>query len=382
MAAAYYNEYDPYAAAWLRNLVAWGLIAPGDVDERSIVDVHPDDLRGYTQCHFFAGAGGWSLALRMAGWDDDCAVWSGSCPCQPFSSAGLQLGTEDERHLWPHFKRLIAECRPSVVFGEQVASRLGRGWLSGVRADLEALGYAVGAADLCAACVGAPHIRQRLWWVAGSDEQRPGINAKAVQARELEFGGDCGGMADDGGGAGRGWAGDSERGVGTGAVFVGAEESGRCGGAGGVADADGWFAGNGELQRGREHGQQPQDGGVGGGLGDASGEGLAERGSYGRIQRETLGAYSRETALSAGNPWSNAIWLPCADGKARRIEPGIEPLAHGVSGRVAVVRTRIEAGAEIQETHWYNRVGALRGFGNAIVPEVAEAFIRAYIKSA
>lgn len=118
---AYYNEFDPKAAAWLRELIKADLIAPGDVDERSIKDVQPNDLKGYTQCHFFAGIGGWSYALRLAGWSDDVPVWTGSCPCQPFSSAGKQKGTDDERHLWPDFMRLIRECRPSVVFGEQVA---------------------------------------------------------------------------------------------------------------------------------------------------------------------------------------------------------------------------------------------------------------------
>lgn len=58
--AAYYNEIDPFAAQWLRNLIAGGHIAPGEVDERSIEDVTPDDLRGFTQCHFFAGIGVWS----------------------------------------------------------------------------------------------------------------------------------------------------------------------------------------------------------------------------------------------------------------------------------------------------------------------------------
>ena len=84
----YYNEHDAKAAAWMRELIKEGLIADGDVDERSIVDVQPGDLAGYTQCHWFAGIGGWSLALRLAGWPDDRPVWTGSCPCQPFSSAG------------------------------------------------------------------------------------------------------------------------------------------------------------------------------------------------------------------------------------------------------------------------------------------------------
>ena len=63
---AYYNENDPFKAAVLREAIKADAIAPGDVDERSIVDVRADDLVGYTQCHFFAGGGFWSLALRQA----------------------------------------------------------------------------------------------------------------------------------------------------------------------------------------------------------------------------------------------------------------------------------------------------------------------------
>ena len=164
--SAYYNEHEPYAAQWLRNLIAAGHIAPGDVDERDIQEVSPDDLAGYTQCHFFAGIGGWSYALRLAGWPDDRPVWTGSCPCQPFSAAGKRAGTDDPRHLWPAWFRLIRECRPVTALGEQVASAIAHGWLDGVSADLEAEGYTVGAVVLGAHSVGAPHIRQRLWWVA------------------------------------------------------------------------------------------------------------------------------------------------------------------------------------------------------------------------
>jgi DNA (cytosine-5)-methyltransferase 1 len=279
---AYYNENDPKAAAWLRELIKCGHIADGEVDERSIVDVRPDELAGFTQCHFFAGIGGWSYALRLAGWPDDRPVWTGSCPCQPFSVAGKQGGTADKRHLWPEFFRLIAERKPPVVFGEQVASKAGRGWLAGVRADLEGMGYGVGAADLCAAGIGAPHIRQRLWWVADRETGRRDKVDSQPRGRD-------------------------ERGA-----TEGGERPERGSGASGLADA------------GHEPGWLDTD-------------------------------QDRPVAKASGDSWSNSVWIPCADGKSRRIESGLEPLAHGIPARL----------------------GRLRGYGNAIVPQVAAAFIRA-----
>jgi DNA (cytosine-5)-methyltransferase 1 len=170
----YYNDIDKHACAWLQALIESKLIPAGTVDSRSVMEIEPDELAEYTQCHFFAGIGGWAYALQLAGWPEDRPVWTGSCPCQPFSAAGKQRGTDDERHLWPVFAKLIAECKPATVFGEQVASKAGREWLSGVFADLEGMGYAAAGADICAASVGAPHIRQRLWWVADTErnEQR------------------------------------------------------------------------------------------------------------------------------------------------------------------------------------------------------------------
>ena len=170
-AAAYYNEIDPFAAQWLRNLIAAGHIAPGEVDERSIEDVTPDDLRGFTQCHFFAGIGVWSHSFRLAGWPDDRPVWTGSCPCQPFSAAGKGDGFADERHLWPHFFHLISERRPQHVFGEQVASGNANTWFDLVQADLEGMGYAFGLVPFTSASIGAPHIRERAYWVANATGQ-------------------------------------------------------------------------------------------------------------------------------------------------------------------------------------------------------------------
>lgn len=165
MSRAYYNELDPYAAAWLRNLIAERLIPAGDVDERSIADVQPADLAGYRQCHFFAGIGGWALAARLAGWPDDRELWTGSPPFQPFSVAGKGKAQSDDRHLWPHYFRLIRARRPAVAMGEQVAAAVGKDWLDGVLADLEGIGYAGRAAVVPACAVDAPHRRDRLWIV-------------------------------------------------------------------------------------------------------------------------------------------------------------------------------------------------------------------------
>ena len=198
---AYYNEIDPKAAQWLRNLIDAGHIAPGIVDERSIEDVYPSDLRGFTQCHFFAGIGVWSHALRQAGWTDDRPVWTGSCPCQPFSAAGKGAGFDDERHLWPAFHHLIKECSPAIVFGEQVASKYADAWIDLVHTDLEALGYAFGAIPFPSAGVGAPHIRDRLYWLADARKHHRGPQAASAdhgqpQAnRSADWVGGCGGVS-------------------------------------------------------------------------------------------------------------------------------------------------------------------------------------------
>jgi DNA (cytosine-5)-methyltransferase 1 len=284
----YYNEIDPKAAAWLRELIKQGHIADGVVDERSIVDVTPDELRDFTQCHFFAGIGVWSYALRSAGWSDDRPVWTGSCPCQPFSAAGARVGFDDQRHLWPHWHHLISQCRPPVVFGEQVASKDGLGWLDLVHADMEATGYAFGAADLCAAGVGAPHIRQRIWFVGLAD------------------------AADAGFQIGRGGS-DREPGS--------VEQSERlC--------ADGWLAdaGSGGGAQGIPEPQQRQEGFAG--EHDNSGD----QSAWGQA---ALGA----TRTSPTNGfWRNADWLFCRDGRWRPVRPGSFPLAHGSSARVGRLR--------------------------------------------
>lgn len=326
--SAYYNEFDKYAAQWLRNLIAAGHIAPGDVDERSISDVRPSDLAGYTQCHFFAGIGGWSLALRLAGWPDDRAVWTGSCPCQPFSVAGAGHGVADERHLWPHWFHLVRTQRPPVIFGEQVDAAIAHGWLDLVQDDLEGEGYAFGAVGIPAAGVGAPHIRQRLWFVADSLGQRRVGQHSLLRTQD------------------QGWvreetvlevAGSSEpyelahnNNPGPQGREPVRQRTPECtAGSGRVVS---------ELGDSGVHGHPADPLGRAIGAGEVGGRVLQPQGS--------------------GSHWAPCDWLPCRDGKWRPVEPGTFPLAHGVS----------------------NRVGRLCAYGNAIVPQVAAEVIRAYME--
>jgi DNA (cytosine-5)-methyltransferase 1 len=286
MMAAYYNEFDLYAAQWLRNLIHAGHIAPGDLDTRSIIDVRPDDLKGYTQCHFFAGIGGWSLAARLAGWPDDRELWTGSCPCQPFSAAGKQGGFDDERHLWPVFGNLVAQRRPTVVFGEQVASKGADPWIDLVQTDLEALGYAVGAVPFPSAGIGAPHIRDRLYWLVDADD--------SIRRSDTATGHDS-----DRAHAGRPQGASNAKGR----------------GEGGVANAHHQRrAGERVLLWPEEARREPQH------------------------DPETAGSSEACRPGPVNGQWRHADWIGCTDGKWRPVEPGTFPLAHGLSSRMGRLR--------------------------------------------
>lgn len=359
---AYYNEIDPAAAQWMRNLIEAGHIAPGYVDERSIEDVYPSDLRGFTQCHFFAGVGVWSHALRSAGWSDDRPVWTGSCPCQPFSAAGKGAGFTDERHLWPAFHHLISQCRPELVLGEKVASKDGLEWLDLVHTDMEGAGYAFGAVDTCAAGFGAPHIRQRLYWVA--DAKRPricthGRSKDAGEARSLQ-------RAD----------GKRER------VWP---DAGECGAVCGVDDP-----------RQNYDSSQEQATSDGDAQANRPADQLGRSGvSFGRMDNTISARLEGHTWNDGQRPgptngfWGVADWLLCRDGKWRPVEPGTFPLAASLPARMGSMSPRLSRLAEVagldkhslkRAKEW--RISGLRGYGNAINAKAAQAFIEAVMECA
>jgi len=366
--SALFNEWERYPAAWLRNLIAAGHIAEGTVDERSIRDLRADDLVGVVQFHGFAGLGGWSHALRLAGWPDDREVWTASCPCQPFSDAGQGRGVDDERHLWPVVFDLVRECRPSVLFGEQVASRAGLEWFAAVRADLEGSGYAVGAADLCAAGVGAPHIRQRLYFVGVRLANGNG-NGLGVERRGGLLDGIRPALGNDTDRRGS----DVRMADGDGAGLAGRPVDGRDAGSGGTTTGRG-SGGDDRMADAVRSGRAERRAAVAaapgnrsrpcGGLGHADSEHAGRNGRGARRAEaagERGGAHdgvdgdeSRASGRARG-PWADAEYLACSDGKARPAQPGVHPLADGVPARV----------------------GQLRAAGNAIVPQVAAEFIRA-----
>ncbi|WP_392565157.1 DNA cytosine methyltransferase [Utexia brackfieldae] len=346
--AAYYNEIDPFAAQWLRNLIAKNLIAPGDVDERSIVDVTYQDIKKYTQCHFFAGIGVWSHALRKAGWSDSRSVWTGSCPCQPFSAAGKKEGLQDERHLWPVWYELIKQCKPDVIFGEQVSSKDALSWLDVVQTDLEKSNYAVGALDICAAGVGAPHIRQRLYWVADalSFGRERMLDVRSSAARSIAQGpanifsperlcySDVEGMPNTSGVGQPRECGQRE------IRTTQHSKNDRMVNPNLNQYWEALTGGNGQKNS----------------TAISDGQNISEPGQ--RIRTSEFVSQGMPNAGPTNGFWRDADWLYCTDGKWRPVRSGTFPLVNGATARV----------------------GRLRAYGNAINAEVAKTFIESYLE--
>ena len=302
----------------LKQLMDDGLITKGKIDNRPIQELTPDDYAGFERVHFFAGIGGWDVALNMAGWSNGL-VWTGSCPCQPFSSAGKQKGKSDERHLWPVWFRLIRESKPPIVFGEQVSAAIRHGWWDDVADDLEGEGYTARAEIRPACSVGKPHKRDRLWFVADRDGGRcnaASLDREHGQEYHTEPCGTMGNAEHDG----RDWRQGREV---DGGNVSGGEEGAHCtvkparaGEPKHVADT--------KLAR----------------LEGFSGHDSAAEGREGQARPVAQGDTLR--------------WVECPDGKARPVEPSIRLLAHGVQHRAPI----------------------LHALGNAIVPAVAAEFIK------
>jgi DNA (cytosine-5)-methyltransferase 1 len=362
---AYYNEIDPAAVAVLRELIARDVIAPGDVDDRSIKDVSPDELSGYTQCHFFAGGGLWSVAARLAGWPDERELWTGSCPCQPFSAAGKGRGADDPRHLWPDFHRLIRTRRPPVVMGEQVAGAAGYAWFDGVRSDLAREDYAGRCVDIPASSVDAPHQRNRLYWLAvvGPEGQRRGEGRPEHEfrrGRDATSGADVrlqpnpnsigiGGTdvevrrPDERAAAGRDHA----------ELQSDADRTSAWGDGGSLSLAQGEGAGRRQEHRDLGDGSWHAPDGI---LTDAAriGQQVSTSGRQSAIERAKRPLDIRRN----GSWWADAEWIVSPlDGKARRAKPGLPFLVDGLLGRVDL---------------W--RIG-----GNAISPILAAEVIAAFL---
>lgn len=346
----------------------------------SIRDQLPKSLRGTCEdirsVISSLASGGGSLALQLARWPATRSVWTGSCPCQPFSAAGKGDGIDDERHLWPVFFELIRQGEPETVFGEQVASSEVVGsraeaaflvavqagdyarankiakqlsqssafhyhskWLDGVLADLESAGYAVGASVLGAHSAGAPHIRQRLYWVAHAKQPRreaAGLRSEKHPGRELEQGCTPSGL--------------------------------------GESNGDRWEPGQFATEA-AGHGDTPQPASGGRGRvaqphiqhddrsGSCTGDDSGEQPGAPILCQQPDG-YAAEAGPS--NHWGEYHLIPCRDGKLRRIptEPALFPLADGLSYKLGARRSV--------------RPALLHGAGNAIVPEVAALFIEAF----
>ena len=387
----YYNDFDKSDAQWLNELIKAGHIADGIVDDRSIKDVMPSDLKGFTQCHFFAGIGGWPLALRTAGWADDRPVWTGSCPCQPFSCAGKKKGVKDDRHLWPELYRLIKECRPPVVFGEQVAQKAGAAWFDIVQADMAKEDYACWMVVFPACSVGSPQRRQRLYWVAdsggagspwsercgaaGKERSSSGHSAECCTTDSMadtQLYGHT--TAEDRGSIGteqeKGWLFESSGACATGDMAnatgddqrrvrqsqsCGTGTGGGCGATGSMADADSE----------RQKREWPDDNTEGRERQDFRQAGLCDR------------AGATDTAYPTNGYWRDADWLGCTDGKFRAVESGTFPLVDELSTGVVLGS---DIGVSDVESTKEARVMRLRGYGNAIVISQAAAFVESYME--
>ncbi len=423
----YYNDNDEKICTWTQAAIDAGVLPKGYLDVRDVKTVDPEFIKGFAQAHFFCGVGGWPLALEFAGVPNDFPIWTASLPCQALSCAGKRLGAKDKkRHLWPAFKKLVAKFLPAVIVGEQSASKAGRQWLAGVRADLEDLGYVVGAADLCAACagesgyqvsfgwkregedeednqegevhwdafedciVGAPHIRQRLYWGAvrladaGGMRFQDGRGSDVAACASTERGGAVGGVSDAS--VGRCHSGQGSRQAGHGKSQLASDDG--CPDCG-LADDDAHRSAVEPPARLHDQGQPGDDPTRrGGDVGVAD----AYRGGTGQRprnlprdegQHEERFKNGDHASLTDGTDrhWSDFSIVACTDGKHRRVpESALQRLVDGSPACVDAMRA--EDGFPLaQKGEVPNRTLLLKGIGNMIVPQLGAIFVQEFMRS-
>lgn len=420
MRGVYYNDIEPFACAALRRNIARGRLGAGRVDDRSIVEVQPADLDGFTVCHFFAGIGGFELARLMAGWPDDRELWTGGFPCQDISCAGKGEGITGERSgLWFQFLRLIRSCRPARLLIENVPALRTRG-ADEVLDGLEREGYSARPIVVGAWAVGAPHRRNRVWIVCElSDAHRDGLGrihgsagqgTHGPQLREHAHGQSESNVADGDGGGFR-----TERPTSGRRSYV--DERGQA-----VADAQrarrGAGAGEPRDQTGAGGGRDQSQPGSETGLVHAAGSGLeghgADSGKSQGCQPRRAGAsdcpgwparpgepqheweeprlvYARRAGRRKDEPGAGAesraaVHGPDSGGNDRgpassgSAQPALGAATHGLperlAGRSGIATATAISGDVRQRPAW--RRHSLKAVGNAIVPQVAAEVLRAW----
>ena len=280
-------------------------------------------------------------------WSDTRPVWTGSCPCQPYSAAGKGKGAADERDLWPVWFRLIRECRPATVFGEQVSSAIAHGWLDRLAHDLEGEGYAIGSAEIPACGAGAFHKRERLWFVANADTGRRG---SVITGGNDLYRDNTGGLKTNG------LSREANQNDGV-MGYANTEWQPQQGGAFGKSGR--WFGDTSasrdvaydESQRcERRNDVTKQTGGSAWATSCTLAYAISQRGCSGNSDGKNA-----ENADTSSERNGAIQWLDCPDGKARPVMPGVRLLANGFPERIPL----------------------LRAAGNAIDPRPAAEFIKA-----
>ena len=306
-------------------------------------------------------------------WRNQDIILTGGFPCQPFSVAGKQLGTEDDRHLWPEMLRVIREVGPRWIVGENVRGLVN--WSGGlvfdqVQADLEAEGYEVLPFMVPDCAVNAPHRRDRVWFVAyrpnAGDE---GVREPEISANKLRPTADTGKQRCDDGGNNREER-HISRNVNGDAKKNKSERDGRVGGAGSIGETT-----KNPIGSGRLYGEHEQDGGrpdtakTGEGvddrperhgsdevIADATSDRFKGRSNSGELRSEGEGREQRLTNLGG---FSRADWQDF---------PTQPPVCNGDDGLSA----RLDG---ITFSKW--RQESIKAGGNAVVPQVVFQIFKA-----